>query len=147
MSEEEWRQLAWLCGSEIPQNYVDLIANYPVQLIGAARTSDLDSETDRRSVSDVELLSQISDVVRINQEARSVSLLEPDGSEFFWPEQLLIVGETGTGDYYCIDVSGDCPGVLQYRHLPLEFEVIADSLEEFVDMVLDAFGESPDREE
>lgn len=146
MSDEEWRQLAWLCGGGIPDNYVDLLANYPRELLGAARFSESEVSTDRRSVSDVELLSQLTDVVRINEETRSISILEPDGSEFFWPEQLLIIGETGTGDYYCIDVSGECPGVLQYRHLPLEFEVIADSLEEFVDMVLSAFGESLDRE-
>lgn len=140
MSEELLRHLAWLCGDDVPASYLSLLAHYPPQLLAAVRSDD--NPDDDRCVADVELLARLADVIAINEEARAISLLNPDGEEFFWPEQLLIIGETGSGDYYCLDVTGECPGVLQYRHQPMEFEVIADTLEEFVELVLSAFGES-----
>ena len=51
----------------------------------------------------------------------------------------MVIGETGDGDYYCIDTDGEHEGVLQFRHYSVEFEVIADSLNDFVEMLMDAF--------
>ncbi|MCA9050491.1 MAG: SMI1/KNR4 family protein [Planctomycetaceae bacterium] len=64
-----------------------------------------------------------------------------------WPAQLLIIGETGTGDYFCMDVLGDVPGILQYNHQAVEFERIADSLAEFVEILHDTFDEEAAEEE
>ena len=51
----------------------------------------------------------------------------------------MVIGETGDGDYYCVDLDGEHAGVLQFRHHAVEFETLADSLEEFVDMLTESF--------
>ena len=57
------------------------------------------------------------------------------------PETYLVIGETGDGDYYCLDTSGEQPGVLQFLNQPAEFECVTESLEEFVEMLVLAFTE------
>ncbi len=136
-TDELWRELAELCENSVPADYISLLENYPAKLRHALRSGR--ENGDEGSVADVELLSSLPDVVEINREARLSGITDPDGNEFFWPEQLLVIGETGTGDYYCIDVSGDNEGVIQYLHQSIEFEVIADSLDEFVGMLLETF--------
>ena len=42
-----------------------------------------------------------------------------------------MIGETGEGDYYCIDVDGEHTGVLQFRHQEVDFEILTDSIGEF----------------
>lgn len=134
---ELWRLLEATCGSAIPDDYVALLQAYPPQLQVAQRSSD--AAADGSVVADVELLSSLSDVLEINREARLCCITDPDGEEFCWPEQLLVIGETGTGDYYCVDVSGEHQGVLQYLHQSTEFEQVAESLEEFVELLSEAF--------
>lgn len=70
---------------------------------------------------------------------RLAPILDPEGREFRWPDQLLVIGETGDGDYYCVDSDGEHEGVLQFRHFAVEFETIADSLEDFVELLIECF--------
>lgn len=102
----------------------------------------LDDSDSEGSVADVELLENIGCVLALNLEARDESVAEPEGLEFFWPDQLLIIGETGAGDYYCIDVEGQEEGVIQFDHQSVAFEVIADSLDEFIEILEETFSES-----
>ena len=51
----------------------------------------------------------------------------------------MIIGESGSGDYYCIDVDGDVDGVMRYDHHAVEFEVIADTMDEFIEMLTETF--------
>jgi hypothetical protein len=130
--------LSELCDAEVPQDYLTLLQNFPELLKQVSRADDgSDSEG---FVSDVELISDIREVVGINCEARTGCVLDPAGEEFCWPDQLLIIGESGDGDYFCIDTSHEHEGVLQFLHHPVEFEQIAESLAEYVDMLLETFG-------
>lgn len=137
-ADESWRQLTEICGFTIPEDYVRLLGNFPEQLRKTPRTPDKSIEDG--FVAEVELLADVAEVVEINIEARNGGVIDPDGEEFLWPEQLLVIGETGTGDYYCLDVSGEHTGVLQYLHQAIEFEIVAESLEDFVDMLLEAYS-------
>ena len=67
-------------------------------------------------------------------------MTEPEGLEFFWPEQLLIIGETGSGYYYCIDVDCEEEGVIQFDHQSVSFEIVADSLDDFVELLVETFS-------
>ena len=137
MSPEIVQELERLCEARLPAEYIRLITPYPPVLASVCRA---DSGDDSEGfVSEVELFSSPTDVLEINREVRAVSILDPEGQEFRWPDQLLVIGETGDGDYYCVDLDGDHTGVLQFRHHAVEFEVIADSLEEFVDMLAESF--------
>lgn len=137
MSPEIVQDLEHLCDAQLPAEYIQLMKSYPSILAAACRA---DSGNDSEGfVSEVELFSSLEDVLEINREVRAVSILDPEGQEFRWPDQLLVIGETGDGDYYCVDLDGEHTGVLQFRHHAVEFEVIADSLEEFVDMLTESF--------
>ena len=137
MTPQILQQLTELTGSSLPESYLYLLANYPDVLRLARRA--IDDSASEGIVADVELIVTPESILKINLEARQESVTEPDGLEFFWPRQLLIIGETGGGDYYCIDVEGDVEGVLQFDHQSVGFEVIADSLTEFVEILEETF--------
>ncbi len=137
-ADEYWRQLTEICGFTIPDEYVRLLDDFPEQLRKTPRSPEKTIE--EGCVAEVELLAEIAEVVDINIEARKGGVIDPDGEEFLWPEQLLVIGETGTGDYYCIDLSGEHTGVLQYLHQAIEFEIVAESLDDFVGMLLEAYA-------
>ena len=130
-------ELEELCGARLPHNYLRLLSNYPPALRTAVRAED--DSCSEGTVAEVELMSELSDLVEINREVRLGPVLDPKGVEFRWPVQLLVIGETGDGDYYCVDTDGEHQGVLQFRHQSVEFENVADSLDEFVGMLLDSY--------
>ncbi len=130
-------ELEQMCGASLPENYLRLLHSYPPALRTAVRAED-DARWEG-TVAEVELLSEPSDLVEINREVRLGPVLDPKGAEFRWPVQLLVIGETGDGDYYCVDTDGEHQGVLQFRHQSVEFENVADSLDEFVGMLLDSY--------
>ena len=132
-----WQSLVELCDAPLPEDYVRLLREYPERLKATLRSED--GSLAEGFVSDVELLADPNDVLSINREARMGAVLAPDGEEFYWPEQLLIIGETGAGDYFCLDTSEEHLGVLQYLHHSTEFEQIAESIGEYVEMLIDTF--------
>lgn len=137
MKPEIIQDLEALCEAPLPAEYVQLLESYPPLLRAAVRA---DSGDDSEGiVSEVELYLSPLDVLEINHEVRAIAILDPEGQEFRWPDQLLVIGETGDGDYYCVDLDGEHAGVLQFRHHAVEFEVVADSLDEFVEMLTESF--------
>ncbi len=126
-------RLARLIGSAIPAAYVELLENYPAPLLNCPR-----GEGEAGMISQVELPNTLEIVLDLNREARAYSVPDPEGAEFLWPNSVLVIGETGAGDYYCLDASGEVPGVLQFEHQPVEFYEIADDLAEFVDMLVES---------
>ncbi|MEQ9409664.1 MAG: SMI1/KNR4 family protein [Fuerstiella sp.] len=130
-------QLTELLGAPPGEEYLQLIRNYPERLKSAQRA--IDDSDEEGVVADAELLMDLESVLEINQEARSDSFPDPEGQEFVWPQQFMVIGETGSGDYYCMDVRGEVEGVMQYNHQAVEFELIADSLQEFVEILYETF--------
>ena len=145
MSPEIVQDLEHLCDARLPVEYIHLLKSYPSILATACRA---DSGDDSEGfVSEVELLSSPADVLVINREVRAVSILDPEGQEFRWPDQLLVIGETGDGDYYCIDAAGEREGEFQFRHHAVEFESVADSMDEFIELLVECFITGIDAEE
>lgn len=139
MRNEIRSQLQQLCGYPLPDKWLHLLCHYPSALLSAGRGTD--DQPDEGTVSQVELLADDSAILQINLEARAETWLDPRGNAFTWPPSHLVIGETGDGDYYCIDAAAAAPAVLQYRSQPVIFESAADSLDEFVEMLLVAFTE------
>lgn len=134
-----------LCGAPLPAEYLRLIESYPSPLRKAARA---DSGDDSEGfVHDFELFSSMKTVLEINHEVRAAAILDPDGQEFLWPDQLLVIGETGDGDYYCVDLDREHEGILQFRHHAVEFETVAESLEEYIDLLIESFVTGSDSDE
>ena len=136
------QELEELCGVGLPQGYLRLLSNYPAALRTAIRAED--HSKSEGTVAEVELMAEMADILEINREVRLGPVLDPKGQEFRWPVQLLVIGETGDGDYYCVDTDGEHQGVLQFRHQSVEFELVADSLDEFVEILLDSYATGSD---
>lgn len=137
MDQDILNQLGDLLGRRPPQAYLDLLADYPQQLRHACRAID---DTDAEGVvADAELLISPECILALNNEARCDGLLDPEGVEYQWPDSFLVIGETGSGDYYCIDVEAASTEVIQYNHQAVEWEIVADSLSEFVEILTETF--------
>lgn len=137
MTSDALQQLEELLETSLPPEYVDRLNDYPASLLTARRAID-DSDAEG-TVAQVEFLDDLNSVLEINLEARCETLVQPDGVEQVWPPQFLIVGETGSGDYYCIDAGREVEGVMQYDHQSVQFEVFADSIDDFIEMLEDTF--------
>ena len=131
------QQLEAMCGTKIPAEYIEIIRNFPEHLRDLPRSESGDES--EGLISQVEFIASLNDVLEINKEVRHGSIVGPDGQLFEWPEQLLVIGENGEGDYYCIDTDEEHDGVLQYRHHTLEFEQISESMDEFIELLTEAF--------
>ncbi len=142
MSSDAISQLESLCQAPIPSACRAVLNNYPEVLREVPRADDgSDSEG---FVSEAELLADPAAVLRINLEVRKESILDPDGHEFCWPMTFLVIGETGDGDYYCLDTAGGHEGVMQFRHHTVEFEMVAESMPDFIDMLVECFVDDGD---
>ena len=77
--------------------------------------------------------------VKFNTFDGEVKALKNINMELNQGDSIGIVGETGSGDYYCIDAGREVEGVMQYDHQSVQFEVFADSIDEFIEMLEDTF--------
>lgn len=130
-------ELEKLCQAPLPGEFRAIYTDYPEVLRKAVRADD-GSDTEG-FVSEAELLADPAEVLNINREVRQHSILDPEGREFLWPVPFLVIGETGDGDYYCVDASGEHEGVLQFRHHTVDFDVVAESMEEFHELLVECF--------
>jgi hypothetical protein len=138
MSSTALLQLAELIELPVPDDYLELLNQFPAELQTAVRSED--GSDDEGTVAEYELIQDPESILAINLESRAESVLDPDGEEFFWPNQLIVIGETGCGDYYCIDASGEHSGVLLFENQAVEFSEIAESLQEFIDILMESFA-------
>lgn len=145
MSFDTFSELEKLCQAPVPTACRAVLTEYPEALRGAVRADDgSDAEG---LVSEAELLADPVEVLRINREVRLDSILDPEGREFRWPTPFLVIGETGDGDYYCMDAAGEHEGVLQFRHHDVAFEPVADSMDEFIELLVECFVTGIDAED
>ncbi len=141
----ELQELHQLCEGTLPQIWLDLLADYPAELTTAVRcdsTEDLPG-----TVAEVELLKSPQSLLEINLEARSGLLFTPENQAFHWPAALLVIGESGDGDYFCIDLRDEVPGVVQFVSQTASFEQLTDTFEEYVEMLRLAFCDNEQLED
>jgi hypothetical protein len=139
---QSFGRLEEIIGQSVPSDYRALILDYPQHLTTAVRA--MDNSDSEGFVCDVEFPQDLEVVIALNEEARLDYLITPEGGECEWPQEFLIIGETGEGDYYCVDVSGEIEGVLQYDHQAVKWEIVAVSVRDFVDFLSEVFCEDED---
>ena len=93
-----------------------------------------DGSEDEGCVGDAELLADPADVLAINREVRGTSIPDGVNQEFRWPVRYVVIGESGDGDYYCINADDPHCGVHQFQHLPVRFKQLTDGFVEFLDI-------------
>ena len=62
--------------------------------------------------------------------------MKDDQEETQWPDDFLIVGGSGCGDYYFISASGAFSGVHIYEHETGETSEVAPNLEGYYEHIL-----------
>lgn len=139
MSTSALDQLVEMLGQPLPDGYLNLLRDYPEVLKNVPRA--IDNSDSEGTIEEVELIRDLECVLEINREARDGSVPDPEGVEHLWPDQLLVIGETGEGDYYCLDVDEPNPCVMQFNHMSVVFEVIAEDLQDFVQMLVEVMVE------
>jgi hypothetical protein len=78
-----------------------------------------------------EIYSSALSVIGVTQEARSEML-----SETSWPQHMVVIGDSGCGDYYCLDLSQEPAPVVCWNHEIGDFEYTASSIEAWYKQVL-----------
>ncbi|MFH0261382.1 SMI1/KNR4 family protein [Vibrio barjaei] len=121
MKSEELSRIERKTGIVLPQSYKQALLNYPEDLV--------DTEAE-----DYHFLTDADEIISENLEVRV--------SGYFgekWPERYFIIGHNGCGDYYVISHTSTEFSVGFTDHNKMECKLFADSLDEFVEKVLNEF--------
>lgn len=96
------------------------------------------SASDAADIATHELISDETRLTLLNESVRGFSThwLAEWNEPGSWPEDHIVIGENGAGNYYCISLSGSYAGVLEYDHECKEFVPWADSLEGYYQEVM-----------
>ena len=105
MTEAELVHIEAELDIELPSTYRKFIANYPAMLLRPG--------TDATKF---ELLNSPDNIIKLNQVVRS-------WSSFDWPDEYLVIGQSGCGDYYAIDVDDEYSPVYLWNHEIGDFAV------------------------
>lgn len=89
---------------ELPELYLELLLNYPTALLGEGVHA-----------SEVELLNSPSSLIELNKFVREANGIDIDASHF-------LIGESGCGDYYFIDLDEDESSVYFWNHDICDFD-------------------------
>ncbi len=116
-----------------PQPWVSLQLDFPAALRTLQRG-------DGSTVDEFELTDDLELLLQLNQEVRLEPIPDGEGLALTWPENLLVIGENGAGDYYCIDINEPDPHVLFFDHHTLDLFDIDETLEGFVEVLIEQFG-------
>lgn len=121
MQEQDLARIESIRHIELPERYRAFMLNYPDRL--------LQTEGSR-----VELLSELADLLQINEEVDAIHINGWEGSFF-------AIGVSGCGDYYAIDVNEDDCEVYFWNHEIDEIDESSGSpsIEEFAGSLLSMY--------
>ena len=89
---------------ELPKYYLELLFNYPSRLLGEGIHA-----------SEVELLNSPNNIIDLNKLVRESNGIDIDASHF-------LIGESGCGDYYFIDLDENESSVYFWNHDISDFD-------------------------
>lgn len=102
-------------GIKLPTFYIDLITNYPSELLGT-------------EAPDYGFLDDPEEIIELNNDVRENGYF---GEK--WPDRYFIVGHNGCGDYYVINHESKDFSVGFSDHEVMECNLYASSLSEFIE--------------
>jgi hypothetical protein len=140
MTDLEIRGIEAALGFSLPPHHRDFFLNYPKQLAAAERRHG----TWRERTSERELYSAPALIVEANRLVREAGIpwLGDQGDP--WPEDLLVVGDDGCGNYWGVKVSGTDRSVYFYDHELADLEEAYESLWAFADFLVRDVAERND---
>lgn len=109
------RQLA----VRLPAFYVGFVTEYPLL------------PPEQADIAELALFNNPRRVITANQQIRIEGLPEAR-----WPENLLVVGESGCGDYYAIHLDGESEFILCWDHELSDFEITSHSIGAFLGQLI-----------
>jgi hypothetical protein len=105
---------------EVPIEYLRFVADYPIL------------PDDFADVREREVFADVQKALVVNLEVRR----RPPVDGAAWPDQYFVVGESGCGDWYCLDTSHSPAPVVCWNHETAAFEPTAHSLSAFLEHIL-----------
>ena len=124
MTEAGVRRIEEAFGARLPSDYRRLMMEYPRELLACG-------------ASEMELLNEPSRIIAENLRVRS-------GTESFslidWPPRYFVIGETGSGDYYCLNMKRASSPVMLFDQFGIQFKEHAPSLDEWLPAILAEYG-------
>ena len=118
MKIEDVQQIEKALGLTLPSHYVELVTNYPNELLGT-------------EAEDFALLNSPQTVIEANSAVR--------GKPFYrgvWPAGLLVIGENGCGDLYVTKLSATEFSTGFFEHEKPAFLPHSASRSEFIEKLL-----------
>lgn len=113
-------------------------AAYFASLESRVRAETSLTERDIGDVGHNELVFDRRFLEDLNRQIRSFSArwIATDSTDTHWPDDLLVIGGSGCGDYYCISSSGAFAGVRMYEHEAGAFSEFAESFDHYYEMIM-----------
>lgn len=104
---------------ELPEQYLSFLENYPQKM------------KDAGDLSQVEFLNEFCDIEHFNIEVEQIDGIEH--SDYF------VIGHSGCGDYYLMELDSEEPGVILWNHETGELEEDEEysTIEEFAGQMLE----------
>jgi hypothetical protein len=118
MTRDEVLRIERETGTKLPEYYVDLVINYPTELVGTAAPAH-------------ELLNDPGEVIEENLDVRKNGYFgEP------WPAHYFIIGRNGLGDYWVVRLDRTHFSIGFSDHEAMRCDKWAESREEFIAKLL-----------
>ena len=96
------------------------------------------SQDDIEDLGHNELIFDREFLIDLNRQIRShqARWLATDVEDSSWPDDLLIIGGFGCGDYYCISSSGAFTGIQLYEHEVGRFVHVANDFDSYYETIM-----------
>lgn len=135
MTPEDIKRIEEKFSIVAPRDWVQVMLNYPEKLATLAMP-------DGSLIREYDLCNDADFLIELNDEVRLEPITDGDYSLLEWPEPILVIGDDGGGDYFCLDV-GDPEGLVwRFDHIRCQFYDYADSVTQYVAALIEAY--SPD---
>jgi hypothetical protein len=112
MTETDVNRIESLLTITLPSDYRQFLLAYP---------KDMPADSARH-----EIFESADAIIGHTEELRAGLLPETS-----WPDDMLVIGDSGCGDFYCLDLSEEPPSVVCWNHETGEFEFTASSINQW----------------
>jgi cell wall assembly regulator SMI1 len=116
MTADDITQIERELGMSVPADYRALVTAYPANLPAEARGYDL--------------LDHPSYIITENRSARRSTV-----HGIRWPDPYFIIGQDGSGGWFCLDTQRNHSPVIYFDHEDRSFREVAASLTDWLPMI------------
>lgn len=110
MTSDDVDRIEARLGVSLPPEYREFVIDYPADLGVCASDHEIWNQADA--------VIEATDRLRLGE--------NPDVT---WPYNMVVIGDSGCGDYYCLDISQFPSPVVCWNHEISEFECVASSIQ------------------